>query len=74
MFFLAAGFDSPPCHTVHIYLRLLPARESRNSHTAAECAMRCMFTRTGRATPLVYRQLVQISLSLGGSIPPAASQ
>lgn len=73
MFFLAAGFDSPPCHSP-INLRLLPARESRNSHTAAECAMRCMFARKGRATPLVYRQLVQISLSLGGSIPPVASQ
>nr|DAO98922.1 MAG TPA: hypothetical protein [Caudoviricetes sp.] len=31
----AAGFDSPPCHS-HLYLRLLPTRESRRSHTAAE--------------------------------------
>nr|DAQ34478.1 MAG TPA: hypothetical protein [Caudoviricetes sp.] len=40
---------------IHNYLRLLPARESRHSHTATESAKRCIFTRKGRAAHLVNR-------------------
>nr|DAR89720.1 MAG TPA: hypothetical protein [Caudoviricetes sp.] len=70
------GFDSPTCHSFvfQYYLRLLPARESRHSHTATESAKRCIFTRKGRAALLVIgRQLVHISLSLGGSTPPVVT-
>nr|DAY32026.1 MAG TPA: hypothetical protein [Caudoviricetes sp.] len=57
-FSLVAGFDSPTCHKVFFYSilsRLLPARESRHSHTATEGAKRCIFTRKGRAAHLVNR-------------------
>nr|DAR96725.1 MAG TPA: hypothetical protein [Caudoviricetes sp.] len=50
-FSLVAGFDSPTCHKVFFYSilsRLLPARESRHSHTATEGAQRCIFVGKGK--------------------------
>nr|DAR11527.1 MAG TPA: hypothetical protein [Caudoviricetes sp.] len=54
-FFPRRGVRFPDVPQHLLYLRLLPARESRHSHTATEGAKRCIFTRKGRAAHLVNR-------------------